>query len=56
MGTHQEARTVFLQRLADPTSPWHPIDNPYLTMDFMPIDLTTFNGEHDVRQKIDRRW
>ena len=54
VGTYQEARTVFLQRLADPTIPWHPVDNPYLTLDFMPIDLTTFNGEQDVRDTIDR--
>ena len=54
IGTHQEACTVFLQRLADPTQPWHAIDNPYLTEDFIPIDLTTFNGEGDVKQPVDR--
>ncbi|WP_182865786.1 hypothetical protein [Stieleria mannarensis] len=54
VGTHQEAATVFVQRLADPTSPWHPIDNPYITVDFMPMDLTTFNGEYDVRERVDR--
>ena len=48
MGTHQEAAVVLLQRLADPTQPWHPVDNPYLTMDFAPMDLTTFNGEGDA--------
>lgn len=54
VGTYQEARTIFLQRLADPTQPWDPVDNPYLTVDFMPMDLTTFNGEEDVQQLIDR--
>ncbi|KAA5540692.1 hypothetical protein FYK55_20080 [Roseiconus nitratireducens] len=54
VGTHQEAATIFLQRLADPSIPWHPVDNPYVTVDFLPMDLTTFNGEHDVREKIDR--
>ncbi|QDT60246.1 hypothetical protein SV7mr_27660 [Stieleria bergensis] len=54
VGTHQDARAVFLQRLADPTRPWHHIDNPYLTMDFSPIDLTTMNGEEDVTQLVDR--
>ncbi|WDQ16565.1 hypothetical protein [Rhodopirellula sp. P2] len=54
VGTYQEARTVFLQRLADPTRPWDAVDNPYLTIDFMPMDLTTFNGEEDVQQLIDR--
>lgn len=38
-------KTVFLQRLADPTRGWHKDVNPYLTVDWMPIDLTIFNGE-----------
>ena len=38
-------RTVFLQRLANPLAPYHPITNPYLTIDWMPVDLTVFNGE-----------
>lgn len=54
VGTHQEACTVFLQRLADPTRIWDPVDNPYITVDFSPIDLHTINGEHDVRELIDR--
>ncbi|OYP32178.1 hypothetical protein CGZ80_20495 [Rhodopirellula sp. MGV] len=54
IGTHQEVRTVFLQRLADPTKPWHAIDNPYLTEDFIPIDLTTYNGEADPTEQVDR--
>lgn len=55
VGTHQEAATIFLQRLADPTMPWHSKNNPYITVDFMPMDLTTFNGEEDVRQSVDRQ-
>ena len=55
VGTHQEAATIFLQRLADPTVPWHPKNNPYITVDFMPMDLTTFNGEEDVRQGVNRQ-
>lgn len=55
VGTHQEAATVFLQRLADPTRPWHATNNPYITVDFLPMDLTTFNGEEDVRQRIQRK-
>ena len=38
-------KTVFLQRLADPTRGWDQHLNPYLTIDWMPIDLTIYNGE-----------
>jgi hypothetical protein len=55
-GTVQNFRTVFLQRLANPLRPWNPAPghpghqaelpvNPYLTVDWMPVDLTVFNGE-----------
>jgi hypothetical protein len=49
-GTFPNAATVFLERLADPTRPHEPDStrpgwNPYMVVDFMPIDLTTFNGE-----------
>ena len=37
-------RMVHLQRLADPTRPYHPQLNPYLTIDSLPVDLTSFNG------------
>jgi hypothetical protein len=37
-------KSVFLQRLADPTRPWDRYTNPYLTVDWMPFDLTVFNG------------
>ncbi len=54
VGTHQEAVGIFLQRLANPTIPWHPIDNPYISVDLAPVDLTTMNGEEDPAQQIDR--
>jgi len=44
-GTYEDVRTAFLQRLADPTLPWHQTLNPYITMDWATIDLTVFNGE-----------
>ncbi len=44
-GTYPFYKTVFLQRLADPSAPWDAKRNPYITVDWMPIDLTTFNGE-----------
>ena len=49
-GTHLNASTVFLERLADPTRPFNPDPhvsdwNPYIIVDFGAIDLTVFNGE-----------
>jgi len=38
-------KTVFLQRLADPTKRWNLVSNPYITVDYMPLDLTVFNGD-----------
>ena len=37
-------KSVFLQRLADPTQVWNAYSNPYITMDWMPFDLTVFNS------------
>ncbi len=47
-GTTQDYKAVFLQRLANPSAPFHPVTNPYRTVDWMPIDLTVFNGEDTV--------
>ncbi len=44
-GTYPNVRTAFLQRLADPDLPYDPINNPYITVDWISIDLTVFNGE-----------
>jgi hypothetical protein len=44
-GTYENVRTAYLQRLADPDFPYDPYANPYITVDWMPIDLTVFNGE-----------
>jgi len=38
-------KTVFLQRLANPSAPYEPMTNPYMTVDWMPVDLTVFNGD-----------
>ena len=48
-GTYADYKTVFLQRLADPTSDYDALRNPYITVDWMPIDLTVFNGEDHSR-------
>lgn len=37
--------TAILQRLANPDRPWHEALNPYITIDWLPIDLTVFSGE-----------
>ncbi|MGE0697135.1 MAG: hypothetical protein AB7O59_23700 [Pirellulales bacterium] len=36
---------ALLQRLANPTQPFDPVINPYITVDWQSIDLTVFNGE-----------
>ncbi len=45
VGTYPNVRTAYLQRLADPEIPYHPTENPYITIDWISIDLTVFNGE-----------
>ncbi|GIW98770.1 MAG: hypothetical protein KatS3mg111_4272 [Pirellulaceae bacterium] len=47
-GTVEDWCTAFLQRLADPERPWHAVFNPYITVDWIPIDLTVFSGEDNI--------
>ncbi len=47
-GTYNQYRTVFLQRLADPNTAYNKVTNPYITVDWMPVDLTVFNGEDQM--------
>lgn len=44
-GTVPGYRSAFVQRVADPNLPYHPLLNPYLTVDWNMMDLTVFNGE-----------
>ena len=44
-GTTTDYKTVVLQRLANPSMAFDPVTNPYRTVDWMPVDLTVFNGE-----------
>ena len=46
-GVRTVFRSVFLQRLADPTQAWDAVTNPYLTIDRQLMDLTSFNGAAD---------
>jgi len=43
--TLPNVRAAYLQRLADPDFAYDPVSNPYITVDWMSIDLTVFNGE-----------
>ncbi|MFM8324975.1 MAG: hypothetical protein ACKN9U_08945, partial [Pirellulaceae bacterium] len=47
LGTYANARTAYLQRLADPDFPYDPETNPYITIDWISLDLTVFSGEDD---------
>lgn len=47
VGTYEEVFGVYLQRIADPSKPFDPVTNPYLTVDYAPMDLHVFNGETD---------
>ncbi len=42
--TRGNVRTLLLQRLANPLELWHPINNPYITIDRSSVDVTAFNG------------
>jgi len=43
-GTRVNFRTFLLQRLANPAKAYDKDTNPYITVDWMPADLTVFNG------------
>ncbi|AMV31144.1 hypothetical protein VN12_03435 [Pirellula sp. SH-Sr6A] len=47
-GTYENVRMAYLQRLADPEFGYDPVTNPYITVDWMSIDLTVFNGEANI--------
>jgi hypothetical protein len=46
-GSRANFRYALLQRLADPTSPYNVTSNPYITVDWQPIDLTVFSGQRN---------
>ncbi len=50
--TYLNYKTVFLQRLANPSAPYDPLLNPYRTVDWMPIDLTVYTGEDKNKSDI----
>lgn len=44
-GTYSNYKTLILQRVADPTRDYEENNNPYITVDWLPIDITVFNGD-----------
>ena len=43
-GTIPRYRMIHLQRLANPLVPFDAVNNPYRTIDTMPVNVTAFNG------------
>ena len=44
-GTVPAYKSAFVQRVADPNRPYHPLLNPYITVDWNMMDLTVYTGE-----------
>ncbi len=51
-GTHSDWCTAYLQRLADPNKAFDATLNPYITVDWIPIDLTVFHGEESLSGSV----
>ena len=57
LGTAPGYKSAFVQRVADPNRPYHPLMNPYITVDWNMMDLTVFTGENyksTLAEDIDR--
>jgi hypothetical protein len=50
--TVTDYRAAFLQRLANPLIPFHPLTNPYITVDWATLDLTVFNGDDNPLETV----
>lgn len=59
LGTIPGYKSAFVQRVADPNRPYHPVLNPYITVDWNMMDLTVFTGEsasgETLRDSIDSK-
>ncbi|MCL2742288.1 MAG: hypothetical protein FWE67_00380, partial [Planctomycetaceae bacterium] len=51
-GTIPCYKTIMLQRIADPKRNYHPVINPYITVDWNMIDLHVINSEKDANSEI----
>ena len=57
LGTLDNYRTAYLQRLADPTLPFNSVTNPYRTVDWLTLDLTVYSGEEKRGDRYEQsRW
>ena len=45
LGSIDDYKVIHLQRLANPLIAWDADDNPYITVDSMPLTLTVYTGE-----------
>jgi hypothetical protein len=54
-GTRERFKTAYLQRLADPTQPYDVELNPYISVDYITIDLTVFNGSDSNRKETESK-
>ena len=56
IGLERDYCSAFLQRLADPLKPFDVVNNPYITVDWLTVDLTSFSGEEEqsrIREGVD---
>lgn len=49
--TYLNRNSIFLQRLANPREAWHPLGNPYITIDWAAVDTSVYTGEDDTTAK-----
>jgi hypothetical protein len=50
--TYLRTHTIVLQRLANPTQPWHPVINPYINLDWAENDTTVFTGDENTNRQV----
>jgi hypothetical protein len=53
-GRHANFFSAHLQRLADPAAPWDAENNPYMTVDSLPVDLVVFNTLSSLTSEADK--
>ncbi len=58
VGTVPAYKSAFVQRVADPNRPYHPLMNPYITVDWNVMDLIVYTGECNVSggAEVENQW